>query len=295
MTSRNVSPLSALLDEDARSLCRGKIESLEHWLRRLVDEVMTATHGADYATRTDASGKPVLAKKRIEPARARMLSDPARYPRLLDAMLLGDLIDIVCGNEWPNFRPALQDAYPHGPAEARTFLTRIEGPRNNLSHANSVSLRAMEQVLCYSNDVIDALKDHYRRAGMQTQYDIPYILAVRDFRGRTWRRSELLDNSGPLLLHLNKDPAYFLRPGDELAFEVEVDPSFTSAGYSLRWHWPGVHFVDSPSTSRVVVPIEERHVMEQFMLSCQVTTDRVWHRLQGCDEHLVLVLKVLPP
>ena len=83
-------------------------------------------------------------------------------------MLLEDAIYIICKPELlkDHFRVPLAIAFPDGREEARTFLNRILAPRNNLAHANAISTRQSEQVVCYSNDVIDSLKQHYRAIGM---------------------------------------------------------------------------------------------------------------------------------
>jgi hypothetical protein len=65
-----------------------------------------------------------------------------------------------------HFGIALKHAFPHGREEARTFLVRIMETRNSLAHVNAISSRTAEQVICYSNDIIDSLKHHYRDLGM---------------------------------------------------------------------------------------------------------------------------------
>ena len=156
-----------------------KIESLEHWLRRLVDDISTARYGSRYFEQRDAGGQLLLVKKRVDDAIRRRTNEPGRYPRLIDAVVLGDLIAIMCDDSpYPLFREAMT-FFPNGAAETRTFFAQIEAPRNNLAHANGVALRAMEQVLCYSNDVLDSLKDHYWRQGMLKEFDVPEILRLR--------------------------------------------------------------------------------------------------------------------
>jgi len=288
-----VSPLTAMLDDEARQLCRTKIESLEHWLRRLVHETLVQAHGPDYATKLDGSGTPILGKKRTTVALQRMADEPGRYPRLVDAVLLSDLTDLVY-SFWSLFQPALGSAFPQGPEVARTFLRRIEAPRNGLSHANAVSIRAMEQVLCYSNDVIESLKDYYRLQGSEAEYDVPLILALRDFRGRVWSRSELEHPliSTNLYLDLSADSTYYLRPGDELALEVEIDPAFDTVPYRTEW---GYGQISGIADRRLVAVISEQHIGQRFSVVCNVVTDRRWHRLQNqTDDQFVMVFKVLP-
>jgi hypothetical protein len=181
-------------------------------------------------------GQLILGNKRVEPAKARQALQPSRYPRLADEVLLSDLIDIICLQQlWGLFRPGVQGAFPAGAEEAQAFLRRIEAPRNNLAHANAVSVRSMEQVLCYSNDVIDSLNDYYRTLGMQTKYDVPRIITLRDYLGSARNCAEIHDATFNLWLDLRSNPDYFLRPGDEVSLEVEVDPAFETTSDLVQW------------------------------------------------------------
>jgi hypothetical protein len=287
-----ISPLATMLDADARNLCREKLESLEYWLRRLVDETLSSAFGPAYFDLRSPSGARVIAEKIAGPARARKAAEPLRYPRWIDAVLLDDLTSILCHPHlYERFRPALFQAFPLGAEEARVFLLRIAAPRNHLAHANGVSLRAMEQVLCYSNDVIDSLQSHYRALGMTTDYDYPQILVLRDYRGRVWRRTEIFDAKMNLWLDLREEASYLLRPGDELALEVEVDPAFDSTTRRIEWQCADIT-VESP---RLVVRIAEKHIGQHMSVTCKVVVNRPWHRLPtGADDLLVIVFRVLP-
>ena len=286
-----VSPLAIMLDADARNLCREKLESLEHWLRRLVDETLSTNYGSAYFDHRSPAGRRLIAEKIAAPAGTRMAAEPARYPTHIDAVMLDDLISIVCHPDlYAHFRPALLDAFPCGREEARVFLLRIAAPRNNLAHANGISIRSMERILCYANDVIDSLKSHYRNIGMETDYDYPQILLLRDYRGRVWRRSEIPETKFNLWLDLTDDASYHLRPGDELALEVEVDPAFDTNDRQIKWQC-GDMIADGP---RLVFTVAEKHITQHLSIFCRVVVNRVWHRLPtGADDLLVSVFKVL--
>jgi hypothetical protein len=88
----------------------------------------------------------------------------------------------------------------------------------------------------------------------------------------------------------------FLRPGDTLTIEVEVDPSFDVENYTLSWSsiksWS-----DSRITgTKVVIPITNKQVGQQFDVQCRLTSNKDWHRMgMGADDFLMLYYKVLPP
>lgn len=244
----------------------------------MVDDVLTARYGSGYFEQRNPAGQLLLGKKRVDDVIRRRTNEPCRYPRSIDAVVLGDLIAIMCDDScYPPFRDAMTFAFPNGAAEARTFLARIEAPRNNLAHANGVALRAMEQVLCYSNDVIDSLKDHYRRQGMLKEFDVPETLRFIDSFGQVFTRAQLADNmTGGLYKNFSASPDLYLRPGDELTLEVDVDVAF-DAPWKTIWQWTGSG--QNATQRRAVIAVDVSHVGERFSLVCQVISKRDWHRL----------------
>lgn len=289
--------LSSLPDSDIRSICKQKIESLEHWLRRLIDDTLTPVYG-DYFSHEDLSGNRLIKSALASQVAERQLREPSRYPRKIDAVLLDDAIEILCKPELykNHFRTPLVHAFPDGREEAKTFLGRIQAPRNNLAHANAISARAAEQIICYSNDVIESLREHYKSLNMQQEYDVPLILRVTDSFGQTFTRGQLLTaQDGGIALSYISNSAHHLRPGDTLTLELEVDPSYDSESYTIAWtstkKLDGAH--NSP---KLAITILDRHVGQSLDIQCRITTKRTWHRMRmGMDDFLIANFKVLPP
>ena len=290
--------LPEISDSDIRAVCKNRIESLEYWLRRLIDDMLRPHYG-DYFSHADTQGNRLIGKAVSDPIEKRFLREPTRYPRKIDAALLEDCIAIVCKPQLFNlyFRAPLSRAFPDGSAEARTFLKRLLAPRNQLSHANAISLRQAEQIVCYTNDIIDSLKAFYLDTGMQSEYNVPLILRATDSFGNTFMRDQFqLFPGGGILKVLYPDDRFRLRPGDTLTIEVEVDPAFDPASYTLSWSTSARVPLKTANTPKIVVPITDRHVSEQFYVYCDLTTKREWHRLQrGVDDRLAIAYKVLPP
>jgi len=289
--------LSSLPDSDIRSICKQKIESLEHWLRRLIDDTLTPIYG-EYFSHEDASGNRLIKSALANQVAERQLREPSRYPRKIDAVLLDDAIEILCKPELykNHFRTPLVHAFPNGREEAKTFLGRIQAPRNNLAHANTISARAAEQIICYSNDVIESLREHYKSLNMQQEYDVPLILRITDSFGQTFTRGQLMQvHDGGISLTYISNPSHHLRPGDTLTLELEVDPAYESESYSIRW--ASTKGLDGAcDTPKLVVTILDRHVGQSLDIQCRITTKRSWHRMQmGADDFLIAYFKVLPP
>lgn len=289
--------LLAANDSVIRSSCKERIESLEHWIRRLIDDLLTSTYG-DYFNHIDEHGNRLIKKSLSDQVEERRVREPFRYPRKIDAVLLEDAISIVCNPHLydAHFKVALRDAYPDGLAEARTFLSRVAAPRNNLAHANSISLRQAEQVICYSNDVIDSLKTYYIERGMQNVYNVPSILKFVDSFGTSLTRSQFGESPfGGILKSLANDSRFNLRPGDILTLEIEIDPAFSPDTYTLRWDVPYQQSALQHDKTRLVIPITVAHVNELMWVCCTLVTNLQWHRHGRHDDQMQIGYRVLPP
>lgn len=290
--------LHGMKDAEIRSVCKDKIESLEHWLRRLIDDTLNPVYG-DYFSYADAQGNRLIRNSLAQQVATRRAAEPHRYPRNIDAVLLEDAVDIVCKPDLfqKHFQAALGGAFPDGREEASTFLNRLLTPRNNLAHANAISSRQAEQIICYSNDVIDSLKSYYRARGMQEAYDAPLILRVSDSFGNAFTRSQFQPcHDGGIMLMFCDTPHMHLRPGDTLTLEIEVDPAYDASTYNVQWFSSRPWSDDTVVGTKVVIPVTNKQVSQQFDVQCRVTTTRDWHRMQmGADDFLLTYYKVLPP
>lgn len=217
--------------EETRSACKEKIESLEFWLRRLLDLTLTAKYGASYFDAKDAAGTPIFGNKIRSHATVRMNSDPQRYPRPIDTLLLEDKARTIC-KLFPDFKDALAAVF-HNRETARRFFDQISSARNPLYHANSISLRQAEQVFCYCNDILDSLKQYYADKGMTYAYDAPLIIRFTDSFGNTGHRAAGKEGT-PLSGGFAGDPRSELRVGDRLTVEVEIDPAYAPSTYTIK-------------------------------------------------------------
>jgi hypothetical protein len=161
-------PFRNMSTDEMRSIVRHQIETLERWLRRLVDDALNAHFGGSLAA------LPIKQdiKNQVAVRRGR---EPSRYPREVDALLFDELVTIICHPQLyaSRFQDGLKDAFPDGASEARTFLERIVVARNPLSHANEISRHQALRVECYSADVIESLKAYYARHNLAQTYNAP--------------------------------------------------------------------------------------------------------------------------
>ena len=83
-------------EEEIRTLCRNSIESLEIWARRLIDEKMTEKYGKNYIDFCLENGTPIIKKEVCNRVKQMQQKEPKRFPRVVDALLLDDIIYILC-------------------------------------------------------------------------------------------------------------------------------------------------------------------------------------------------------
>lgn len=283
-----------------RELCWTRIESLEKWLRRLIDDELRTQFGDNYIQYKDINNNFIIKKSVRESIENRRSDEPKRYPRDIDAILLDDAVNIILHpNLYKNhFREALINAFPQGPDVARTFFDRLIEPRNYLAHANPISLRQAEQIICYSNDIIDSLKIFYEQKGLEKMYNVPTIIQFTDSKGNSFFDSQISagrNNTGRSHINLQKT-GNELSPGDTLRIEIEIDPSFNSNEYEIFWTYSGnISTPLLPSGETFTLQINESHVREDFTVYCTVISNKKWHRLGDCDDSISITCRVLPP
>lgn len=290
-------PLHTINEDELRSICKKKAESLEYWLRRIIHEKFTHKYGDDYFTKKLDNGESIIKSEVSRKSRSLRDAQPERYARDIDATLLDDLIKIVCKNKNYNslFEEAFNKVSPLGNEHLRHILTKIWESRNPLSHANPISVRQAEQLICYSNDIVDSLKEYYKGQGISNLYNVPLILKMVDSFGNTIYREQMTKSpNDSVIIDLSSDSRYFLRPNDTYSIELEVDPNFEDSNYEIIWLVSGV--AEEEKSNRLTITFENKHVSSVLGIRCRIKTYNDWHKLSnGVDDELSLLIKVLPP
>ncbi|GAG32803.1 unnamed protein product, partial [marine sediment metagenome] len=192
------------------------------------------------------------------------------------------------------FKDPFLKAFPDGNNEARTFLTRIEDPRNALYHANPISNRQAEQVICYCRDIIDSLKEYYEKMGEEKEYNVPRIIKVTDSFGNTIHSNEFGDDPVSSWF-LHKDHKNYLRPGEKLGIEIEVDPSFDHSSYTVKWDINSKSIEKFTNETKISFEIDIKHVGGFFNVECRIISNKRWHKWRNWDDLVSIYYKVLPP
>ena len=158
-------------------------------------------------------------------------------------------------------------------------------------------VRQAEHVICYTHDVIDAVKSHIKELNMEKEYNAPTIIKISDSNGSVFHESQIRRNStGRGHIEIKQDKSTWLRAGDIISIEVEVDPSYASNEYSVLWTYTN----PSPEhsgyrASKIAIKILEEHVNEVFTVYCSVISNKPWHRCGDVDDCVGLTYKILPP
>lgn len=294
-------------NDDLRTVCRLEIEALEHWAKRIIHEVFTENYGKDYISYKNENEEPLIKGEITQRIERMRTNNPGRFPRPIDAMFLGDIIYVLCKKSLydAHFRQALIKTYPHGNEETRTFLNRIEVIRNKLSHANPISVREAEQVICYCHDFIDGIKMFYRETGKEKDYNVPTFISATDSLGNLFLPS---NGVGPLKRYIDfskpvrgSDIDIRLRAGDLYSISIVVDPTFDVTQYSLNWvvqsGLAGRNYNNKwKNTTMIDIPIEIKMVGSYLEISCVLISNKDWHKYNWYDDSFEFSIHtILPP
>lgn len=279
--------LSDQMDAATRNLlARRYTESAEAWLRRLLHHHLSATRGLNYIT-----GGPWRKEMRDKVA-TNLRNKPGAYPREIDATTFDQLVVLTCHPKvWPTVEAALREAYPDGREEARTFLNRLRRIRNIAAHVGDCTARDVEQAVCYTNDLADAIKNHFRALNMGSEFDVPTIVKFVDSLGNVSMLEHLPPDLQMRVIDWRQGQHGILYFGDRLVAEVEIDETYPADEYMVEWSC-----ISGASGTGSVASIEltDQHIGESFEIRFVVKTKRDWHRGIGMDDYLVLLYKVLP-
>lgn len=291
--------LHLLSESDLRTGCKEAIEALELWLRRVIDMALRPDFGDDYVIAT-RNGQYLFRRQLRCSIMKRRGQSPKVYPRPIDAALLEDEIYIVClpGLYKDYFRPFFKASYPHCSRDhLRFMLAKLVDARNRLMHSNPISVRQAEQVICYSYDIIEAIRAHAEELNMGQDYNAPRIVRLSDSNGSVFHDAQIRRNAtGRGHVQTSEFTSTRLRAGDRLSIETEIDPSFPPCDYRIQWMY------ENPAPEharylgkRITIELLECHVREDFTVYCKVISNQSWHRCGDVDDCVGLTYKVLPP
>lgn len=290
-------PLHSVPEGELREHSTRAIEGLELWLRRLIDNKLSDAFGPNYVDATRADGSRLIRGELARNLTEKTSMEPKRFSRPIDAALLEEEISIICNPVLYKsyFEDALSSVFPQGPDSARIFLQRLVPIRNALYHANPLSVHDAYRVLCYSMDVIEGLKSYYTKISMSQLYNVPTVIRVCDSLGRVVHLSS--SNRSPdgyATIDYSMDDSAYLRCGDTLSIEVDVDPTFDSQDYEIEWQ---ISNIGGPKTvgRKFLLPLTDRYVSTRLCMVCRVTSKKSWHKIGSFDDQIDIAYKVLPP
>lgn len=270
--------------EELRAYSRTAIESLELWARRLIDDLMKAEYGENYLHGKLPDGSNIISNERLKMLEKRRQDEPERYLRWVDTLFIDDIRYILCKELFYKqlFKPALDYVYKQGRNEANFYLQALEPIRNNLSHANPISIRQAEKAICYSHDFIDGIQEYYKEKGEERMWNVPTIL-------------KMTDSLGNQFVEKNNSINYVFFVGDTYSICAEIDSSFDPAEYDIQWiRRSGYPFKESTNTNRFTISFSDEDVNESLSIRCLVTSKKSWHKYDYCDDEMSVNFSVLP-
>lgn len=85
---------------EARDLCKHRLDMMELWSRRLIEETFSEEYGKDYFNFKFDNGTPLVKNEIIKQVQDRIDSNPKRYSRKVDALVMENLkyffVEMIC-------------------------------------------------------------------------------------------------------------------------------------------------------------------------------------------------------
>lgn len=293
-------------DLEARDLCKHRIDIMERWSRRLIDQKLKEAYGVNYFEAEVDNGQPLVKAAIKRQVEGRMKENSGRFARKVDALVIEDLEYFFCREDLykKHFREVFEPFFS-GHQEVRTVIKRISDIRNKIAHGNHVSQHELEQGVCYSNDFIGVFSSYYKKLGKEKEYNVPTFISIKDSFGRNLTREdsnyswEVYDwrfsNS-----FVSASTEIHLRSGESYRLILEVDDSFPEDFYEIKW-------VVTYGTGKVVAKgkgsiiefmVNDKCVSRAPTIRAYLITKRSWHRFADmeCDDYFEMSLsQVLPP
>lgn len=276
------------------------IDTLEIWLRNIIDNTLTMHYGSNYLAAKNSLGQNIIKSSIQHSIEKRFNGQEDRFSRKVDALLLEEEASIICN---PNlykeiFKPVFESSFPAGNEMLRSVFSQLIPIRNKLFHSNTISEREYEKVICYSHDIVDAIKDYNKSKNMEKEYNVPSIISFQDSLGNKVYSNQF-NRVRPSTPFCNFDllKNHTLYPRDKLTLEVSIDESFAEEEYEVSWIYKDGAEIMSLKTvigKKISIRIQEQHIQEKFQIECYVKSNQVWHRFGSKDDMLRLFYKVLP-
>lgn len=280
-----------------RDICRERLENLELWMRRIIDEEFSSRYGDNYFDYVKEDGKQRLIKNSIrESALMRVRKEPLRYNRTVDGILLDDSISIMCNrNNVEIFKDYFKFEYLENMEFARETLMKLVPIRNKLSHAHEISVREAERVICYTEDAINSFKECFKERNLEKEYNAPIVVKVRDSLSNIFESTQIIRNGTGRGLCDTRMNGSHLYSSDKLSIEIEVDPSFPQDSYTISWIFENKERTELiENKNKLTIKFDDFHVREDFAIYVIVKSDKSWHRCGNCDDSISIIYKVLP-
>jgi hypothetical protein len=279
--------LSEIPESERREIARRYIDSLESWLRRIIEHRLIASHG-DLYWKCNSNGNPVVPPKILAKITQRASTEPKRYPRWIDAAQLDEAVRIIFHNYESEFEAVFSSRMPK--IVVRRFLDAVTSHRNPLMHAGTCSVRMLEQVACYSNDIIDVCKEYFAMENAERKFNSPTFTRFCDSKGNVFEVKFKEGNQN--IFDARGGAAGELHVGDSLTFEVQVDESYPVEDYEVHWYafWGG----QKGQGAIFSIDVTLKNVGEQEEIRATLVSKKAWHRLGRHDDMISVLYRVLP-
>lgn len=278
-------------EEELRSFCRKNLENLEIWTRQLIHEQMCGEYGSDYFDCKNADGNSMIKTSIVKAVKERNQKEPKRFQRLIDALFFEDIIYFLCNRNWYDklFKEIFSSHFPLGSEQLRHILNVLLPIRNSLSHANPISVRQAEMVICYAHDIIDCIKEHYKKMNKEQVWNVPHVFRISDSKGVVYENISNENNVNVCQTN------HSFSVGDTYSLTIDVDPSFASEEYDIEWIWKNKKMPEWMNKRKITLTFSTTDIGMSNYLTLTITSHKEWHKFSGHDHRVMFPIRVLPP
>ena len=259
------------------------IQDAENVLRDLIQILMSSRHGDSWVEHLGATSERVAQWKERRDTERRRRSGAVIDEHIFWYSDFSDLWTIIKKN-WDLFKPCFGDL-----KRVEVYLDRLGALRNPGAHSRAL--------LPFERSLVEGMTGELRQqvtlfissgAGGPESEHFPRIEVVRDSFGH-----HAMGKQGEFVF---VHPDITLRPGDEVVFSGSAwDPDGRSLTWAIKLHAARHHLATIRGEAfEYTWQVSESDIAQQGFVSFLVSSDRSYHRLDGHDDEVNLVYRILP-
>lgn len=280
-----------LTTTESNALAKEKIETLEKWLRDLIVYKL----GTEFYNAQRKDGGYYIANEEL---REEMKGN--NTSNAIGKTNFTTYSEIICSKKNFNeaFAEVFKTTYPSN-LHSRLYIVITEQlqclapARNDIMHSRNIKMHDLERVICYSHDIINAIRTFYEIDGKEREFNVPSFVKIKDRNLGIEQYKSNFPSNGSIdfsIWDLTKERGF--RVGETILLEVDVDTAFDENEYRVVWEMQEGERFEGKNLN---YKIKSTDIGERYHFICYLYQNKEWHRyVNRFDDMITLVYKILP-